>query len=102
MHATGWNNGTWHKSGAGYGIKVGKNDRDHFFQQAWSEVQIEMPSGVATTVRISKSFWKTCSELRSQDIGLWMNEVGLAPWKTGTPPALKLEPAGGQVFRLSR
>jgi hypothetical protein len=102
MRATGWNNGAWHKSGAGYGIKIDKNDRDHFFREAWSDVQIELPSGVITTVPISKSFWKQCSELRSQDVGLWMIRVGFAPWKTGTPPVLKLEPVGGQVFRLAR
>ncbi len=49
-------------------------------------MQIELPSDVTTTVSISKSFWENCSELRSQDIGLWMIGSGLAPWKTGTPP----------------
>ena len=102
MHATGWNNGAWHKSGAGYGIKINKADRDQFFREAWPDVQIELPSGVTTTISISKSFWKNCSELRSQGIGLWMVGVGLAPWKAASPPVLKLEPAGGQRFRLDR
>ena len=102
MRATGWNNGAWHKSGAGYGIKIDKDDRNHFVLEAWSDVQIELPSGVTTTVSISKSFWKKCSELRSQDIGRWMIGVALAPWKTATPPVLKLDPAGGRVFRLAR
>ena len=102
MRATGWNNGVWHKSGAGYGIRIDKEDRDHFFHETWPDVQVELPSGATTTVRVSKSFWKKCSELRSQDVGLWMTEAGLAPWKNGTPLVLKLEPVGGQVFRLAR
>ena len=65
-------------------------------------VQIELPSGVTATVSISKSFWKNCSELRSQDVGLWMIGAGLAPWKPGAPPVLKLEPVDGPVFRLAR
>lgn len=101
MHVIRSNNGTWHKSGAGYGIKIVKDDRDHFFQRAWSVVQIELPSGVTTTVGVSNSFWRKCSELRSQDIGRWMIKARLAPWNSGTPPVLKLEPAGGQVFRLA-
>ena len=102
MRATGWNNGAWHKSGAGFGIKIDNDDRDRFFQKAWPDVQIELPSGVTTIVSVSKSFWKDCSELRSKGIGQWMIGVGLAPWKTGGPPVLKLEPASGQVFRLAR
>ena len=102
MRATGWNNGAWRLSGAGYGIRISKADRDHFFQKAWPDVQIELSSGVTTTVLISKSFWTNCSELRSRDIGLWMIEVGLASWKTGTPHVLKLEPAGDRIFRLAR
>ncbi len=102
MRAAGWNNGAWHKSGAGYGIRIDKEDRAHFFRETWPDVRVELPSGVATKVRISKSFWKKCPELRSQDVGRWMIEVGLARWKNGTPPVLKLEPVGGQVFRLAR
>ncbi len=33
MHATGWNNGAWHKSGAGYGIKIDKDERGRFFRE---------------------------------------------------------------------
>jgi hypothetical protein len=101
MRATGWNNGAWHASGAGYGIKIDLDDRNHFFQKTWSDVQIELPSGVTTTVNISESFWSRCSELRSQAIGQWMIALGLAPWKTGAPPVLRLEPARGRVFRLA-
>ena len=82
--------------------QIEKADRNHFFQKAWSDVRIELPSGVTTTVSISNSLWKKCAELRSQDIGHLMIGVGLAPWETGTPPVLKLEPAGGKVFRLAR
>jgi hypothetical protein len=57
MRATGWNNGAWHASGAGYGIKIDKDDRDNFFREEWPEVQIELASGVTTTVSISESCW---------------------------------------------
>jgi len=65
MEATGWNHGGWHESGAGYGIKIGKDDRNRHFRHEWPDVQIELPSGVTTTVHVSKSFWRSCLELRS-------------------------------------
>jgi hypothetical protein len=61
MRATGWNNGAWHTSGAGYGIRIDKADRNRFFQKGWPDVHIELPSGVTTTVNISKSFWNKCA-----------------------------------------
>jgi hypothetical protein len=76
--------------------------RDRFFQKASPDVQIELPSDVTTIVSISKSFWKNCSELRSQDIGLWMIGVGLPLGRRAPRPVLKLEPASGRVFRLAR
>ena len=36
--ATAWNNGKWHASSAGYGLKVSVADRDRFFRRDWRTV----------------------------------------------------------------
>lgn len=41
MQATGWNNGKWLASGAGYGIRISCSDRDRYFDEKWSAVEIE-------------------------------------------------------------
>ena len=101
MYATAWSNGSPLPTGAGYGVKISVPDRDRFFERAWSEVTIELPRGTAT-VRLSPSFWRTCTELRSQAIGRWLQDEGLAPWPKGHPPMLRIGPLGAGRFRLSR
>lgn len=100
MKATGWNNGARHASGAGYGIRIGREDRDRYFAADWADVEISLPSGVTATVNVSESFWKRCSELRSAEIGRWMIAAGLAPWY-GTPPVMDLKRVAKRRFQLS-
>ena len=37
-------------------------------------------------IRLSPSFWSTCPEMRSVEIGRWMRRRGEAPWPKGRPP----------------
>lgn len=53
------------------------------------------------TVTLSDSFWRTCSELRSSELGTWLRRHGLAPWPHRQPPTLRIEPAGGNRFVMS-
>ena len=71
MRATGWHNGADPASPAGYGIKFTPADRDRHFDPSWSEVELEVGGEVAV-LALSASFWQTCSELRSADLGRWL------------------------------
>ena len=103
--ATAWNNGNWHASGAGYGLKVSVADRDWFFRRHWNSVSLRLvaDSGfVDVEVNCAKeSFWSgTCRELISRDIGCWFFGLGVAPWPKGRPPRFDLSPIEPGVFRV--
>lgn len=102
MIVTAWNNGAHHDSGAGYGLKVDRSDRDTYFLRVWGVAVIELPNAALVEVNIDKdSFWNDkCRELISMEIGRWLRQTGLPPWPDQKPPKLLLEPAGGNRFRL--
>ncbi len=105
MIVTAWNSGKHFESGAGYGLKLSIEDRDAFFDKSWETVFLELPNkGEAIEINIAKpSFWnKTCRELISQEIGLWLRSEGLAPWVKGKPPKFDLAPIGEGRFRLTQ
>jgi hypothetical protein len=98
-----WNNGDYHSSGAGYGLRIAKEDRDEAFLKSWSHVLVQLPNGDGTktvTVPLSDSFWGNCSELRSAAIGGWLLAHGHATWCKGQPPTFQLQPLGGNRFKL--
>lgn len=101
MRAKAWNNGQHLASGAGYGIKLSAKDRDGVFMRGWKTVQLEVPGQGITSVRLSDSFWRRCSELRSAALGRWLRENGMAPWPKGQPPTLLIEQRTGNAFRVS-
>jgi hypothetical protein len=72
MKATGWSNGRPLSSGAGYGLRISVSDRNRFFLPDWSHVLLEVDGGGPLVVALSASFWKTCTELRSAEIGRWL------------------------------
>ena len=103
MRVTAWNNGSYHRSGAGYGLKVRAADRDNYFDRSVRTVAVHLP-GKATAIRVNigkPSFWNgTCRELISREIGIWLLESGYAPWPPGLPPEFDLIPNGPSVFHL--
>ncbi len=52
-------------------------------------------------MRLSESFWRDCSELRSAAVGRWLLAAGLAPWPRGAPPVLELVPVVGNTFAVA-
>jgi len=102
LKATAWNNGSPRPSGAGYGIRISKTDRDSFFVKTWNTVQINVPGVGTIQASLSKSFWKNCCEIRSKSIGRWLMMRGLASWKRNFPPAVQLVYLGGTRFMLRR
>ena len=100
MIATGWNNGDWRPTGAGYDVKIRKQDRDKHFEKEWASVLVTINGRDAVKIKLSKSFWKDCVELRSREIGAWMRAQGFSTWPAYKPPQFKLIPRGGQTFEL--
>lgn len=105
MIVKGWNNGSPdNRSGAGYGIRITKRDRDRYFEKTWTFVIINLGNGDSLKAKLSNSFWKDskpCVELRSAKIGKWMIDHNLAPWSRNSPPNLELEHIEKRIFRLS-
>ncbi len=102
MIVAGWNNGSPNnKTGAGYGIRITRQDQERYFKKSWSSITIEFDNGDSVDIRLSDSFWRKCLELRDAKIGKWMINNRLAPWSNGSPPNLKLEPLAEGKFLLS-
>lgn len=103
MEVTAWNNGKHYSSGAGYGLKLAREDRDRFFQKSWKSVYIALPGSVekAEINTNKESFWNTtCRELISHEIGKWLISKGYAHWPRGRPPKFRLIPKKGNHFVL--
>lgn len=101
MLATAWNNGAHHASGAGYGLKISKADRDRYFSSSWREVLVSLPGQkMPVVVELSPSFWKNCTELRHQEIGRWLRANGYAPWPKGRPPKFEVQFKGNGRFEV--
>lgn len=97
MRATAWNGGQPNEPGS-YGLKVTTAERDANFDRSWDEVVIDLDGAGSTTVTLTDSFWRRCTELRSADIGRWLLASGRAPWTTGQPPRIALRQVEGNHF----
>lgn len=83
---TGWRGGT-------YGLRVLSAGYSIFLQHQGRLEQevlfVELP-GTSAPLRIkrnlSRSFWRSCPEVRAAKIGQWMRSRGDAPWPSGKPP----------------
>jgi hypothetical protein len=100
MRATAWSNGSPSSSGAGYGLKISREDRDRFFDRSWKEIFLQLPGQSSFAVPVSESFWRSCTELRSASIGQWLILNNLAPWPRGEPPVLSLLRIGDYTFSV--
>jgi hypothetical protein len=104
VKASGWHDGSRSRSGAGYGIRISKVDRDRYFVPGWDNVELEFPDGQRIQVNLTRSFWKPetpYAELRDAAIGRWLIAQGAAPWPKGYPPLLVLAPLGPKRFSVT-
>src|SRR5688500_7342304 len=99
MHATGWHNGGPDYEAAGYGLKFTAADRDREFNRDCAEIVLEL-GDQAATVALSPSFWRSCPELRSADIGRWLLDIGAAPWRRSSPPGFVVNHVDGNRFTV--
>jgi len=100
MLVSGWKSGPFDRRQRDVlGIRVGREFARRFFEKDWQFVLVEV-EGETIPIKITKTFWTTCPELRSPTIGSWMRKKGLAPWPEGKPPEMRLTPMGRNSFRL--
>ena len=70
MRVVGWSNGSPNnETGAGYGIRVSRSNRERYFDRTWLAVKLNIEEQIQVSIDISPSFWRRCIELRSQKIG---------------------------------
>ncbi|MFD3157091.1 hypothetical protein ACFIJ5_09555 [Haloimpatiens sp. FM7330] len=101
MIVTTWNNGNYNTSGAGYGVKISKKDRQKFFDKAWDSVVIGISDFKnSKEIHLHDTFWTTCSELRSAKIGKYLIDNGLGKWEKRKPYKLLLFPQVDNKFIL--
>lgn len=102
MIATVWNNGAYHPSGAGYGMKISKIDRDNFFKKEWGKVILKLGNDEITTcANINKaSFWSNCRELISKDIGVWLIKEGRGTWEKSKPHKIEIVNITENIFKV--
>lgn len=80
---SGWQGGT-------AGFRVLSESRTRVlerFEKSLRQVIVELPGhGKRPRCRITATFWTTCPEFRSAEIGRWMESQGDKPWPLGKPP----------------
>ena len=84
----GWQGGTT-------GFRVDADSRRRVLQplkRTLRRVRIELPGHAAQPLcDVSPTFWTTCPEFRSAEIGRWMTKRGDKPWPPGSPPTYEAE-----------
>lgn len=99
MQATGWRGGAGSPTEPGrYGLKISETDRANHFDPSWDHVIVELEGAGVATAQVTETFWSTCPELRSAEIGRWLLDARAAPWGAGTPPRIILTPVDGNRF----
>lgn len=97
MRAKGWHNGGDPRDRAGYGIKFDAKDRDRHFDRDWESIVLVF-GDCQVEVALSPSFWRSCSEVRSAELGQWLLGSGHAPWPKGSPPSIAVNTIEGNRF----
>lgn len=99
MKVTTWNNGSFNMSGAGYGIRISKELRNRYFNINWDSIVLYVEEKTVE-IKLRDTFWTTCSELRSKEIGLFLIKNGLDKWDKGQPHELELNIVKDNIFKL--
>jgi len=97
MHATAWNGG-----GNTYGIRVGKANRQKFFDPNWKVIEVEL-DGQFHLFTLTDGFWRNCPEFRDRGkpiIRDWLQQHRSLRWPNKQPPSIELIPLGEAKFRV--
>lgn len=88
INLTGWQGGT-------SGFRVGAESKTRALvplRRTLRKVRVELPGYVTPLIcRITPTFWTTCPEFRSAEIGRWMEQLGEKPWPEGKPPRFEAQ-----------
>lgn len=98
-----WNNGSHHPSGAGYGLKIRLQDREQFFNRNWQTVILHLDGHERPVeVNVAKaSFWnRSCGELISREIGIWLQRNNRNRWPNRQPHEVRFTVVGERAFRV--
>lgn len=90
----------WHNGSGTYGIRVGKANRDRFFESGWNSIEVEI-EGDVHQFPLSDGFWRNCPEIRDPIIRDWLRQHFGLDWTKFHPPRFELIPQGGNRFRLT-
>lgn len=91
MKGTVWNNGKYYQTGAGYGIKINKMDRDKYIKREWTDLKILL-EGEDDFIEVNinkKSFWGGCREIIHKEIGRWLIKNNKGTWERYSPPKVQ-------------
>ncbi len=85
--------------GATSGLRVDAESRRRVFlpfKGVLRHVLVVLPGhGEQPRCRLTRTFWTTCPEFRSAEIGKWMENRGDKPWPRGNPPRYSAEFVSG-------
>ena len=95
---TGWRGGTCGLRVLSAGYSIFLQHQRRLEQEA---LIVELP-GTSAPLRInlSRSFWRSCPEVRAAKIGQWMRSRGDAPWPPGQPPRYRAHLDVGEEITL--
>lgn len=75
--------------GATFGLRISKKDRDALLR-GLDKITLKLPLKGGRTqsleINLNVSFWSSCPEFRSRDIGTWMKQRGDYPWRSRQTP----------------
>jgi hypothetical protein len=100
MIVSAWTNG----GGRTYGIRIGVDNRQRFFDCAWDWIEVEI-DGNPYKFQLTPGFWNHCPELRDSGrpvIQDWLRRNYKIPWEECKPPRFTLEVVGNRCFRLEK
>lgn len=98
MDVSAWSNGA-----KTFGIRVGARNRTRYFDQSWSEIEVEI-DGELHSFDLTAGFWNDCPEFRDRGtpvIREWLERSNLMDWPRGQPPRFRLQQLSGNRFRLT-
>jgi len=97
MQARAWSDGK-----NTYGIRVGKPNRDKYFDPDWKVIEVDI-DGHFYQFNLTPAFWRNCPEFRDRGrpvIREWLQRHRSLRWPRGQPPQVELLPLGNGKFRL--
>jgi hypothetical protein len=107
MNASSWKNKSTKSTNPSYGLRIIKSFRDSTFtpnRTTWLTVKLYLNNYAnnPVVINLSSSFWGTCMELRSKEIGIWFIRNRKAHWKKNHPHQYTLVQRGtSNVFDVS-